>query len=89
MPQVVFTPNLQRHLSCPPRAVAGETVAATLQAVFADHPGLRGYVLDDQGRLRQHVAIFVDGRRINDRAHLSDPVRPESEVLVMQALSGG
>ncbi|WP_372521744.1 MoaD/ThiS family protein [Sulfuricaulis sp.] len=89
MPQVVFTPNLQRHLACPPRAVAGRTVAAALQEVFADNPVLRGYVLDDQGQLRQHVAIFVDGRQINDRARLTDPVREASEVFVVQALSGG
>jgi molybdopterin synthase sulfur carrier subunit len=89
MPQVVFTPNLQRHLACPPRAVSGRTVAAVLQAVFADNPGLRGYLLDDQGRLRQHVAIFVDGFMIEDRARLTDPVRVESEIYVIQALSGG
>jgi sulfur carrier protein ThiS len=89
MPQVVFTPNLQRHLACPPRAVAGRTVAAALQEVFADNPVLRGYVLDDQGQLRQHVAIFVDGHQINDRTRLTDPVREESEVFVVQALSGG
>jgi len=89
MPQVTFTPNLQRHLACPPRAVTGDTVAATLAAVFADHPALRGYVLDDQGQLRQHVTIFVDGRMIYDRARLTDPVRTDSEVFVVQALSGG
>ena len=89
MPRVVFTPNLQRHLSCPPRAVEGCIVATALQAVFADNPTLRGYVLDDQGRLRQHVAIFVDGRQIGDRVHLTDPVREDSEVFVVQALSGG
>lgn len=89
MPQLAFTPNLQRHLDCPPRAVAGATVAAALRAVFADNPRLRGYVLDDQDRLRQHVAIFVDGRMITDRVHLSDAVRESSEIFVMQALSGG
>jgi sulfur-carrier protein len=89
MPQVTFTPNLQRHLDCPPRAVAGDTVAAALQAVFADHPALRGYVLDDQGQLRRHVTIFVDGQMIYDRARLTDPVRANSEVFVVQALSGG
>jgi sulfur carrier protein ThiS len=89
MPQVVFTPNLRRHLACPPRAVAGRTVAAALSEVFADNPGLRGYVLDDQGQLRQHVVIFVDGRMIYDRARLTDPVREHSEVYVLQALSGG
>ncbi len=89
MPQVSFTPNLQRYLACPPRAVPGRTVAAALQAVFADHPQLRGYVLDDQGQLRRHVTIFVDGQMIHDRARLTDPVRADSEVFVVQALSGG
>lgn len=89
MPQIQFTPNLQRHLSCPPRAVSGGTVAAALQAVFAEHPALRGYVVDDQGRLRKHVAVFVDGYQIKDRIRLSDPVNEGSEIYVAQALSGG
>lgn len=89
MPQVQFTPNLERHLACPPRAVAGRTVGATLHAVFAENPVLRGYVLDDQGRLRKHVAVFVDGDQISDRVHLSDPVKDDSDIFVMQALSGG
>ena len=89
MPNVAFTPNLQRYLACPPRAVAGHTVAAVLQAVFADNPRLRGYVLDDQGQLRRHVVVFVDGRKIRDRVRLTDPVREASEVFVLQALFGG
>lgn len=89
MPHVVFTPNLSRHLSCPPRIVAGDTVAAALAAVFAQNAALRGYVLDDQGCVRQHVTIFVDGRRLRDRDRLGDPVHADSEIFVMQALSGG
>ncbi len=89
MPQVQFTPNLERHLACPPRAVAGRTVGAALHAVFAENPALRGYVLDDQGRLRKHVLVFVDGDQISDRVHLSDPVKDDSDIFVMQALSGG
>lgn len=89
MPLIQFTPNLERHLACPPRAVAGHTVAAALQAVFTDNPGLRGYVLDDQGRLRKHVIVFVDGAQVADRERLSDPVREHSDIFVMQALSGG
>lgn len=89
MPQVVFTPNLRRHLSCPPQDVAGETVASVLQAVFRDNPALRGYLLDDQARLRQHVAIFIDGDMIEDRIALSDAVNQDSEIFVVQALSGG
>ena len=60
-----------------------------LDAVFAHNPRLRGYVLDDQGALRRHMIVFVDGQQIDDRDHLSDPVRATSEIYVMQALSGG
>lgn len=86
---VVFTPNLKRHVECPTETVAGATVRDVLDAVFASNPRLRTYVLDDQGALRRHMSIFVDGDQIADRDHLSDPVRPASEVYVMQALSGG
>jgi sulfur carrier protein ThiS len=50
---------------------------------------LRGYVLDDQGALRRHVAVYVNGRPIADRIGLSDPVGPDDEIHVFQALSGG
>lgn len=89
MPQVFFTSHLQRFLDCPAKEVSGDTVHAVLSAVFADAPRLRGYLLDDQGRLRQHVTVFVDGRMIRDRGGLSDSVAPDSEIYVMQALSGG
>jgi sulfur-carrier protein len=89
MPQVRFTPNLRRHIDCPPMRVEGETVAAVLDAVFSRHPVLRSYVVDEQGRLRRHVNVFVNARLIDDRAALSDRVDPQAEVFVMQALSGG
>lgn len=76
-------------MPCPPQQVAGGTVRETLEAVFERLPALRGYLLDDQGRCRQHVAIFVDGRQVTDRAALAEPVRPDSHVYIMQALSGG
>jgi hypothetical protein len=86
---VVFTQNLRRHVECPTEVVDGESVRAVLEAVFAANPRLRGYVLDDQGALRHHMMVFVDGEPITDRSGLADPVRATSEVYVMQALSGG
>jgi molybdopterin converting factor small subunit len=85
MPRVVFTSNLQRHVSCPARDAAGETVSAVLQEVFDQEPQIRGYVLDEQGELRKHVFIFVDGQR----ARLNHPVGESSEIYVLQALTGG
>jgi molybdopterin synthase sulfur carrier subunit len=89
MPRVVFTKNLQRHVNCPPAEAPGGTVRAVLDAVFAANPPLRGYVLDEQGRLRRHVVVFVDGEQVRDRLTLSDPVAERGEIAVMQALSGG
>jgi sulfur-carrier protein len=89
MPQVVLTSNLQRYVSCDQREVRGSTVHEVLEALFSDIPKLRGYILDDQGHLRRHMIIFVDGQIISDRTGLSDPVKETSEVYVMQALSGG
>ena len=89
MPTVVFTENLKRHLSCPPRKVAAATLREALDQVFAEIPRLRDYILDDQDRLRQHVVVFIDGEQARDRERLSDQVRANAEIYVMQALSGG
>ena len=89
MPTVRFTENIQRHLACPVRQVDGTTVREVLDTYFAANERARGYVLDDQGRLRQHMAAFVDGRQVRDRAGLSDAVQPHAVVDIVQALSGG
>lgn len=89
MPRVVFTSNLQRHVACPERDVGGTTVAQALAEVFVGAPKVREYVLDEQGHVRKHVAIYVDGFRITDREKLSDRVTSHSEICVLQALSGG
>jgi molybdopterin synthase sulfur carrier subunit len=89
MARVSFTRNLQRHVRCPPTEAPGVTLREVLDAVFREQPRARTYVLDDQGALRRHMTIFVDGAQLVDRAGLSDPVGPSSEVHVMQALSGG
>jgi len=89
MPTISFTQNLRRHLSVPRAEVQGTTVRDALDAVFEENPMLRSYIVDDQGRLRKHVVVFVDGELIEDRDGLSDPVEPASDLVVMQALSGG
>ena len=89
MAEIIFTKHLERFLSVPPRSAAGDTLRAVLANVFEDNPDLQGYVLDDQGRLRKHVTVFVDGRMIRDRNGLSDIVGETSQIYVMQALSGG
>lgn len=89
MPTIAFTPALERFLAVPSVEVEGSTLGESLAAAFAARPALRGYVLDDQGALRQHVAVYINGRSARDRVRLTDPVGPSDEIYVLQALSGG
>ncbi len=89
MPTVTFTRALERFLAAPSASVEAATVGGALDRVFSARPALRGYVLDDQGAVRRHVAIYLNGRPISDRTRLSDPVGPQDEIYVVQALSGG
>jgi hypothetical protein len=89
MPTLSFTPNLRRYVDTPATPVAGATVRKVLEGYFQVNPRVRGYVLDDQGALRRHVAIFVNQELIRDRGGLSDPVGEHDDIFVAQALSGG
>ena len=90
MVRVHFTSHLLSRYSVPDTIeVNGNTVAFVLQSIREQYPGLTDYIVDERGRLRQHVNIFVGNERIQDRERLSDPVAQTDEVYIMQALSGG
>ena len=89
MPKISFTSALQRFLPAPSAEVEGATVGEALARVFAANAKLRGYVLDDQGALRRHVSVYVNGAATRDRVRLSDPVCSRDEIYVVQALTGG
>ena len=89
MAHLIFTQQLARFLPVPQLATDAATLRAALDTVFAANPRLGGYVLDDQGRLRENVVVFVDGRRTRERVRLDDPLRADSTVHILQALSGG
>jgi sulfur-carrier protein len=89
MASVRFTRNIQRHVECPTVDVPGATLGEVLNAYFATNERARGYVLEDDGRLRKHMAVFIDGQQIEDRDKLSDLVSSDAVVDVVQSLSGG
>jgi molybdopterin converting factor small subunit len=69
--------------------VAGKTIREVVDQTESLYPGIRNYILDDQGRLREHVNIFLNGELIKDKMQQSDAVDASDEVYIMQALSGG
>jgi molybdopterin synthase sulfur carrier subunit len=89
MATVRFTQNIQRHVPCPTREIAGSNLREVLTEYFRENERARGYVLDEQGKVRQHMIVFIDGEMAQDRDRLSDPVQENSLIDVIQALSGG
>ena len=89
MARLNFTPNLERHLGLTSLDVEGATLGEALEYAFSRVARARDYVMDDQGHVRHHVAVFVDGVLVQDRVRLSFPIAETSEIWLMQALSGG
>jgi molybdopterin synthase sulfur carrier subunit len=89
MATVNFTKALSRHVDCPPERVDAASAREALEAYFALHPAVRGYVFDERGELRTHVNVFVDGAQVADRSAMDETVSAGTEIYVMQALSGG
>ena len=89
MAKVVFTSHLGSVAPSDPCHYEAPDVGGVLTAAFTDHPGLQHYILDDQGKVRRHVVIFVDGCQLPRAEALDAPVKTGSEVYVLQALSGG
>lgn len=91
MAQVTFTKHLKRFFPKlkDSEQVGGTTVREVLDDLDKLYPGFSGYVVDEHGRLRRHVNIFVRQEPIYDREELSDKVGESDEVFIVQALSGG
>jgi molybdopterin converting factor small subunit len=90
MPYVTFTRHLQRFF---PSLAEGEVPGATVRELVAElerrHPGLASYIVDETGRLRRHVNVFVGDEPIRDRERLGDALSADDRVSILQALSGG
>src|SRR5688572_5182916 len=65
--------------------LAGQTVGDVLRRLENEHPKLTGWVLDDQGRVRRHVAVFLGGERVAGDAGVSDA----DQLEIIGAVSGG
>ena len=90
MPTVKFTYALSRFFKgLKDTPAEGGTLKEVLKQIEGRYPGIRSYILDEQGSLRRHVNIFIDGTLINDRTNLSDRFSENSEIYIIQALSGG
>jgi molybdopterin converting factor small subunit len=96
MQVVVQVPASLRQFSGGARQVRIEcgdpsTVASVFQELHACHPGVVERALDEQGQVREHVNVFVDGEsvRAGSKLGLNTPIRAGSEIWILPAVSGG
>ena len=68
---------------------SAESVSGALALLWAQCPALRDRVVTELGELRPHINIFVDGESIRFADGLATPVRDDSEIFILPALSGG
>jgi sulfur-carrier protein len=96
VPTVVLASSLARWLTAVPGesvgerrlTVPGRTVRERLDGLFALHPQLRGYVMDETGALRHHVVAYANDVAV-DKANLDSTIEDGDELFLFQALSGG
>lgn len=90
MPIVKFTYALKRFFpGLKDTPAKGVILSNILEEIETSYPGIGSYILDEQGNLRRHVNIFINGTMIPDRTELSNEVDEKSEIYIIQALSGG
>ena len=90
MAKVKFTTALNRFFpDLKEIEVEGPTLNEVIKRTDEHFPGIKGYLLEEDGSLRKHVNIFIDEELVRDRKKLTDEVAGENEILIFQALSGG
>jgi molybdopterin converting factor small subunit len=65
--------------------LAGDNVLALLRSLEREHPPISGWIVDERGRIRRHINVFVNGERGNE----DTSVRPGDRVEVLPAITGG
>ena len=63
----------------------GATIAELLRALEREHPGLHGWILDERGRIRRHINVFVNGEQGTE----DTAIGADDRVEVIPAISGG
>jgi molybdopterin synthase sulfur carrier subunit len=63
----------------------GASVVELLRALELRYPDLGGWILDERGRIRRHINVFVNGERGSE----ATAVRSGERVEVLPAITGG
>lgn len=68
---------------------AGGTLADVIDALEAAHPGIRARVLDDAGKLRRFVNVYVNDDDVRFADGLATAIPENGSVSIIPAVAGG
>ena len=91
MPVQVSIPTILRQYTGGAKAVdgAGGTLAELFEDLEGRHPGLRERLVEDSGRLRRFVNVYVNDEDVRFLGGLETPVADGDAVTVLPAVAGG
>lgn len=69
--------------------VAAETVAAALDALEQQHPGIGERIREDNGQIRRFVNVFVNGQNVRDADGIGTSLKSGDELGIIPAMAGG
>ncbi len=88
--QVLIPTPLRRFTDGSARVgAAGGTVAAVLDSIGQQFPGLKDRICEDDGEIRRFVNVFVNGENVRDLDGSATPVKSGDEVGIIPAMAGG
>jgi molybdopterin converting factor small subunit len=70
-------------------SVSGTTLAEALSDLDAQYPGIGPRVLDDEGRLRRFVNVYVNDDDVRFLEDLQTPTPDGSSISIIPAVAGG
>ncbi|MDS1270214.1 MoaD/ThiS family protein [Lipingzhangella sp. LS1_29] len=68
---------------------SGETLRDVLRTLESDYPGIESRVLDDDGRVRRFVNVYVGDEDVRFAQGLDTPTPAGSQVSIIPAVAGG
>ncbi len=91
MSVTVRVPTILRNLTGGSAEVTadGSTLAEVLDKLEGDHPGIRGRVLDDDGKLRRFVNVYVGDEDVRFAGGLQTPTPDGATISIIPAVAGG
>lgn len=84
--RVLIPSALHSYTGRPWVEATGETVAAVVDDLDRQFPGIRFRMIDERGHIRRHIRLFCQREMVLD---LGMPLSDGDELMIVQALSGG